>query len=217
MISSGKTATGRTILSPFCAMPVLAPYATRSGARRIASQEKLRNSPPARCLCSSLPSKRLRRTAWASTQSSFISTTITSWGFIRGSSCGIGVRARSAKLNGRDSKSDGPDFSGPNNSWANTAPCDSFSIDSDNSQSSYFCREAIPAFPSHRTRAQKDRAWTRRDSNPYLLPSQGAVFPLHHGPAESLLALCSLMHGWTSRSNRACSQIGTPGTNPCKI
>ncbi len=29
-------------------------------------------------------------------------------------------------------------------------------------------------------------AWTRRNSNPHLLPSQGAVFPLHHGP-ETIL------------------------------
>jgi ATP-dependent DNA helicase UvrD/PcrA len=51
-------------------------------------------------------------------------------------------------------KCDGPDFSGPNNSWAPTAPCDSFSIDRHSSQSSYFCREAIPAFAPHRTRAR---------------------------------------------------------------
>lgn len=88
-------------------------------------------------------------------------------------------------------KRDGPDFSGPDNSWVLAAPCDPFSIDRDRSQSSYFCREAVPAFAPYRTRAQKDRAWTRRDSNPHLLPSQGAVFPLHHGPGESLLTLAT--------------------------
>jgi hypothetical protein len=53
-------------------------------------------------------------------------------------------------------------------------------------ESSYFCRELIPAFRSHRTSASEVEAWTRRDSNPHPLPSQGAVFPLHHGPTQSV-------------------------------
>src|SRR5580704_3227198 len=48
-----------------------------------------------------------------------------------------------------------PRFLGANNSWVLTAPCDSLSIARDNSQSSYFCREAVPAFAPHRTSAQK--------------------------------------------------------------
>src|SRR5271166_238074 len=181
-------------------MPALARSATRSEARRTASQESPRNRPRARSPCSSPPSKRSRRKPWASTRSSLISMTGTSWGFIRGSFCGIGARARIARRRGRQvrqcehrqrarsgqrdaascvytvscrnvacnvstvtgqsqqreaRKCDGPDFSGPNNSWVLTAPCDSFSIERHSSQSSYFCREAIPAFAPHRTCAQR--------------------------------------------------------------
>ena len=89
--------TARIIPFPSCGMPVRARCATRSVARRIGSQEKHRSLRLGPCLCSRRPLGRLRPRAWASTRSSFISTTIMSWGSIRGSSCGIGVRARSAR------------------------------------------------------------------------------------------------------------------------
>src|SRR5271165_677645 len=38
-----------------------------------------------------------------------------------------------------------PRFLGADQIWAPTAPCDDFSIGHPNLQSSYFCREAIPA------------------------------------------------------------------------
>jgi hypothetical protein len=138
-------------------MPALAPYATRSDPKPTNSQESLRNSRQERCPCSSPPSRRRQRKEWANTPSSFISTTDTSWEYIRGSFCGIGVRVRSVRRRGLATqvlihrKCIGPDFSGPNNSWVLTAPCDYLSIDRDNSPSSYFCREAVPAFAPHRT------------------------------------------------------------------
>jgi hypothetical protein len=153
-------ATSRIIPFPSCGMLVRVPYATRSGARRTGSQENLRNLRQGRCLCSSPPSKRPRRTAWASTRSSFISTTITSWGFTHGSSCGTGVRARSARRRGptgsalipRNAKA--PISQGQIILGYLQHPATCSSIDRDNFQSSYFCRKLSLLSLPNRTRAQ---------------------------------------------------------------
>jgi hypothetical protein len=148
-------AIGRIIPFPSCVMPVLARCATKRDPRRTSSRESLQNLPPGLCPCISLRSRRFRRRAWANTQSSFISTMITSWGFILGSFCGIGVRAKSARRRGLTKlalitrKCDGPDFSGPDNSRVFTAPCDSFSINHNRSRPSYFVGKL--SFASHKT------------------------------------------------------------------
>ena len=54
-----------------------------------------------------------------------------------------------------------------------------------NDDSSYFCRELIPASRSHRTSASEVEAWTRRDSN-RIRYRRRVVFPLHHGPKQNL-------------------------------
>ena len=103
-------------------MPVLARCVMRRDPNRTSGRVSLQNLPPGLCRCSSPRSRRFRRKAWANTRSSFISTMTTSWGFIRGSFCGIGVRARSARRPGPTKwalstrKCVGPDFSGPDNS-----------------------------------------------------------------------------------------------------
>lgn len=66
-----------------------------------------------------------------------------------------------------------------------TAPCDNVSIAPTVHLGQVTFVGAYPCIRSHRTTASHE-AWTRRDSNPHLLPSQGAVFPLHHGPEATL-------------------------------
>ena len=51
-----------------------------------------------------------------------------------------------------------------------------------------FVGEGYPCLHHPRTCVPRRGTWTRRDSNPYLLPSQGAVFPLHHGPQLEFMA-----------------------------
>jgi hypothetical protein len=216
-ISSGRTATNRIILFRFCGMPVPALCATRRGQRRTRTQESLRKLRQGRCPCSSPLSKRPRRKAWASTPSSFTSTMITNWEFIHGSFCGTGVRARNARRRGPATqalivrKCDGPDFSGPTNSWVLTAPCDYFiSIDRDSSQSSYFCREAIPAFASHRACAQN----TERGPDGI----RTRICYRRVTPREGIYSRFARIIT-VGRHNRTCACFtrGTAPVNPCKI
>ena len=137
-------------------MPVRARCAMRREAKRTCSQERLRSQRRERCPCSNLQSKPLQQKALASTRSSFSSTTGMSWGFIRGSSCGNGARARSARRRGpamlvRNTKMRWLRFLGATILGYLQHPATVLSIDRHDFQSSYFCREAIPAFASHRT------------------------------------------------------------------
>jgi len=136
--------TSRIIRFHSCAMLALVPFATSSAARPTSNQESRQNLRLVRCLCSSRPSKRLRPMASVSTRSSFSSTMGMSWEFIRGSFCGIGVRAGSVKRLGPSrraliTRNDCPDFSGRYNSWILPAPCDPFRTSRELPRSRYFC------------------------------------------------------------------------------
>ena len=90
-------AISRIIRSLFCAMPVLVRSVTRSEGKLAGSRESLRRPHPGRCPCLRQRQDRSRLRPWVSMPSSSIGTMAMSWGFIPGSSCGIGVRARSAR------------------------------------------------------------------------------------------------------------------------
>ncbi len=70
---------------------------------------------------------------------------------------------------------------------ANTAPRDKISMTLPSERIKLLL---LGGLSSHFRPPQNQRfaveAWTRRDSNPHLRPSRGAVFPLHHGPEETI-------------------------------
>ena len=64
-----------------------------------------------------------------------------------------------------------------------TAPCDKPSMFLSLDAVKLLLSGVIPCFSLPQNQRSASEAWTRRDSNPHQLPSQGAMFPLHHGPS----------------------------------
>src|ERR1700730_16780366 len=71
--------------------------------------------------------------------------------------------------------------------WASTAPRDRISMTLPSKRIKLLLLGAYPRVSPPQNLRFATEAWTRRDSNPHLLPSRGAVFPLHHGPTETVL------------------------------
>ena len=67
-----------------------------------------------------------------------------------------------------------------------TAPRDITSIAPRSSRSQVTFVGSLSSLLAPTEPSPHNEAWTRRDSNPHLRPSRGAVFPLHHGPKHTL-------------------------------
>jgi hypothetical protein len=80
-------------------------------------------------------------------------------------------------------KEKGLDFSRPQN-WAVQHPATRLVSPLLSISVKLLLLELIPVFAP--TELRFERSVDPRDSNPHLLPSQGAVFPLHHGPEATL-------------------------------
>ena len=96
-ISSGTTATGRTIRSFICEMPVPVQCAKMSAKSPAAVGAILCQSRQVRCRCSKLRLSLLRPRAWVNTRSNFPGTIITILEYIRGRSYEKSVRVTSAR------------------------------------------------------------------------------------------------------------------------
>ncbi len=87
--------------------------------------------------------------------------------------------------NGQAPKTKGLEFRGLQNR-VNTAPRDNISIALLPGPGQVTFVGSLSSLWLPQNQRLRMEAWTRRDSNPHLRPSRGAVLPLHHGPEKTL-------------------------------